>query len=53
MENFEKVLLKQNVKTIPKKMMIPKILMVTALILAFAFPIIVQVVESFKVMFMS
>lgn len=48
---FEMTLLKQNVKRIPEKMRLPKMLMYSAVAAALFFPIIMQVVESFMLFF--
>ncbi|MBQ8806230.1 MAG: hypothetical protein IJZ68_07060 [Bacteroidaceae bacterium] len=48
---FEMTMLKQNVKRIPEKMRLPKMLMYSAVALALFFPIIMQVVESFQLFF--
>lgn len=48
---FEMTLLKQNIKRIPEKMRLPKMLMYSAVAAALFFPIIMQVVESFMLFF--
>lgn len=48
---YEISLLKQNVKTIPNRMRLPKMLMYTSVFVALFFPIAMQVVESFKTIF--
>ena len=51
--SFEISLLKANVKSIPERMRIPKMLMYTSVFLTLFFPIIMQVIDSFKQVFMS
>ena len=48
---YEMTLLKQNVKKIPEKTRLPKMLMYSAVAAALFFPIIMQVVESFLLFF--
>ena len=50
---FEMTLLKQNVKRIPEKMRLPKMLMYSAVALALFFPILMQVLESFQLFFQN
>lgn len=49
--SFEVTLLKQNIKRIPEKMRLPKMLMYSSVALALFFPILMQVVESFMMFF--
>lgn len=49
--SYEMVLLKQNIKRIPERMRLPKMLMYSSVALALFFPIIMQVVESFSLFF--
>lgn len=51
--SFEITLLKQNVKRIPERMRIPKMLMYSAVALALFFPIIMQVIEAFRMFFVN
>lgn len=48
---YEMTLLKQNIKRIPGKMRLPKMLMYSAVVLALFFPILMQVLESFTLFF--
>lgn len=48
---YEMTLLKQNIKRIPAKMRLPKMLMYSAVVLALFFPILMQVLESFSLFF--
>jgi hypothetical protein len=48
---YEMTLLKQNVKRIPERMRLPKMLMYSAVALALFFPILMQVLDSFKLFF--
>lgn len=48
---YEMTILKKNVKSIPEKMRIPKMLMYSSVAVALFFPILMQVVESFKMFF--
>jgi hypothetical protein len=49
--SYEMVLLKQNIKRIPERMRLPKMLMYSSVALALFFPIIMQVIESFSLFF--
>ncbi len=48
---FEMTLLKQNIKRIPDKMRLPKMLMYSSVAASLFFPIIMQVVDSFMLFF--
>lgn len=48
---YEMTLLKQNVKRIPERMRLPKMLMYSSVALALFFPILMQVLESFQTFF--
>ncbi len=50
-EAYEIALLKQNVKTIPKRMRLPKMLMYSAVAFTLFLPIIMQIIDSFKGIF--
>lgn len=49
--SYEMVLLKQNIKRIPERMRLPKMLMYSSVALSLFFPIIMQVLESFSLFF--
>ena len=50
-EAYEIALLKQNIKTIPKRMRLPKMLMYSAVAFTLFLPIVMQIVDSFKGIF--
>lgn len=48
---YEMTMLKQNIKTIPDRMKLPKMLMYSSVALTLFFPILMQVIESFSLFF--
>ena len=51
--NYEVTMLKRKVKSIPNRMRIPKLLMYTSVFLTLFYPIVCQVIDSFKEVFMN